>query len=182
MTFLGTFWSVAYCGQFWIVPFRLSLWPDGRDVWRDLRSLGRDGWMRLLLLWCDRRVEWLLLLCAWTVCGVPLLGSSGRAALQRPNFVTCLRVKTHISLRGALCQFTLSCVMVKQALLVLLDMWLQPRLRSTSSLICLRHLQRKRLSTCGSQELHQLQCLRTTSSTLCCWYREPQRACTLPQE
>ena len=29
----------------------LSLWPDVLDVWRDLRSLGRDGWMRLLLHW-----------------------------------------------------------------------------------------------------------------------------------
>ena len=43
---------------FWIVPFRLSLWPDGLDVWRDLRSLGQDRWMRLLLHWCDRRLEW----------------------------------------------------------------------------------------------------------------------------
>ena len=28
-TFPGAFWSVAYYGQFWIVPFRLSLCPDG---------------------------------------------------------------------------------------------------------------------------------------------------------
>ena len=28
-------------------PFRLSLWPDGLDVWRDLRSRGRDGWVLL---------------------------------------------------------------------------------------------------------------------------------------
>ena len=46
-TFSGPFWGVSwYDGQFWIVPFRLSLWPDGLDVWRDLRSRG-DGWMRL---------------------------------------------------------------------------------------------------------------------------------------
>ena len=90
MTFPVTFWSVAYCGQFWIVLFRL-LWPDGRDVWRVPRSLGRDGgtlllrhrcdrrveWLTLLLQHrCDLRVEWWLLLCAWT-------RSSGRSALQR---------------------------------------------------------------------------------------------------
>ena len=65
MTFPGTSWSVACCGQFWIVPFRL-LWPGGLDVWRVPRSLGRNGWTLLLLHRCDRRVEWWLLPCAWT--------------------------------------------------------------------------------------------------------------------
>ena len=73
MTFPGTFWSVPYCGHFWIVLSRL-LWPAGLDVWRVPRSLGRDGWALLLLHRCDRRV--VLLLCAWT-------RSSGRSALQR---------------------------------------------------------------------------------------------------
>ena len=42
------------------------------------QSLGRDGWTLHLLHRCDRRVEWWLLLCAWT-------RSSGRSALQRPT-------------------------------------------------------------------------------------------------